>query len=422
MPSVGEVRSQPRQGMLQTAAVIAVLKAISGMTSAGVIIITARALGPSGRGVFVLVFTLTTLAMILCGLGISISGRLQLVARPNPVSSRDLFGLGSVLAVLQVLTCAAAAALLLPLLDVHLAAAVIGIVAALGGLLFTSFLFVEVLNAYGFTVAAAVVDVLGSTMQLALVVGVATAGQTTVKWYVAALAAAYGFQTLVGAVYLRRLRVNLRPRFRGAQWRRLLAHGPSGMTVQFGQYSVFKVDRYFVAAFLSPAAVGLYSVAAAFPEMLRVLPVALAQPVFYGLSSQSTSNEDFARARRICLAVMVVGAAVAVLLAPLMVRVLFGDEYAGAVSALRLLVVAEVGLAVYYVDSSALSGQRRVREAAAAVLVGLVVALVGYATLIPWLGINGAAIASMIAYASMGAVAHVRLHGQGKASATPLGR
>lgn len=420
LPSVGYVSTQPRRGMLGTAAVVAILKGVSSLASAGVIILTARALGPAGRGVFALVFTLGTFSMILCGLGISISGRLQLVARPTPVSSRDFFGLGSVLAMLQVLTCAAAAALLLPLFDVRLSAGVVGLVAALGGLLFTSLLLIDVLNAYGFIVGAAVVDLCGSAMQVGLVVGLAAADERGVKWYVAALTAAYGFQTLVGVAYLRRLRVDLRPRFRGAEWRRLLAHGPSGIAVQFGQYSVFKVDRYFVAAFLSPAAVGLYSVAAAFPEMLRVLPLSLSLPVFYGMSSESTSDEAFARARRICLAVMVVAVACAVLLAPLMLRVLFGDEYVGAVSALRLLLVAEVGLALYFIDASALGGQRRVKESAAAVLVGFVVALIGYATLIPRLGINGAAIASVIAYASMGVVAHARLRGRGQAHVAPV--
>lgn len=398
--------------VLGTTARIVGSKVLSGISSAGVIIVTARQLGPEGRGVFVLVFTLATFSMVVCGLGINISGRLQLVTAHNPVSSREYFGLGSALGVTQGAVSGALAAVLLPVLDVYLSWSEVGLVAALAVTLFANYIAIDALNAYGHTVAAAAVDALGSAAQLLLVVGVAVADRTALAPFLLALISAYALQAVFGFAYLRRVGIDIRPRYGVTEWIRLLRHGPSGMAIQLGQHSIFKLDRYLIALFLSPGAVGVYSVAAAFPEMLRLLPVAMAQPVLYGLASGTATRVDFARSRRAGLMLMVAGAAITAAVAPWAVPVLFGPDYKSAITPLRLLLGAEVALAVYYIDGAALTGQRRVRETASAVLIGLVVAIAGYLALIPWLGINGAAMASVIAYASMATVVRVRIRRQ----------
>jgi O-antigen/teichoic acid export membrane protein len=395
--------------IVHTTSRIIVAKVVSGTASAAVIVITARELGPDGRGVFVLLFTLTTFTLILCGLGLNVSGRLQLVAPDNPVASNDYLGLGGALTLLQAGLCGLLAATLLPVLDVRLSAGAIGIFSLLGATVLAGYLVVDALNAYGFTVASSVVDATASIVQVLLVGAVAMSGATTVTPYLAALVGAYAFEVVVGLVVLHRRGVSVQPRYRRSEWGRLLRRGPSGMTIELGQLSIAKLDRYLVALFLTPSAVGVYSVAAAFPEMLRIPPTAMAQPVFYRLASGAASDRDFAAARRACLAVMVVLVVVIAAIAPLVVDVLFGAEYAQAVTPLRLLLVAELGLAVYYIDGACLSGQGRTRETAGAVLVGLLLAACGYLILIPLYGINGAAVASIVAYAGMGATARHRL-------------
>ncbi|HVE94941.1 MAG TPA: oligosaccharide flippase family protein [Acidimicrobiales bacterium] len=397
------------QSLVGTTARIAVSKAVSGAASAGVVVVTARELGPEGRGEFVLLFTLATFAMIVCGLGISISGRIRLVAADNPVSPGDYLGLVVALSAVQAAVCALAATTLLRVFDVHLDLATTAVFVALGVCLFVTYMSIEALNAFGFTVQAALVDVVGSVVQFALVLFVAVQKLETVEPFLAALAASFALQVVMSWVALHRFGVDIRPRFRREAWARLLRDGPPSMAVLFGQHAVFKIDRYLIALFLTPGAVGVYSVAAAFPEMLRVLPTAMAVPVFYGIASRSGSSEEFARARRLCIAAVVVVGAAVMALAPIPVRVLFGDAYDGAVGPLRLLIVAEIALAIYYIDGAALTGQARVRETAAAVLVGVVVALISYVALIRPLGLNGAALGSVIAYASMALVVRNRL-------------
>lgn len=398
-------------GVFGTTARIIVAKGVSGAASAGVVVLTARHLAPEGRGVFVLLFTLTTFSLIVCGLGVNISGRLQLVAAENPVESGDYLGLAAALTVLQAGVCAALAVILLPVLRVRLSVPAVGVFSLLGASVIAGYLVIDAFNAYGFNVAASLVDAATSVVQLGLVLAVAWRGAAAVEPFLAALSAAYGFEILLGLVFLRRLGVTVRPRCRWSEWVRLLRRGPSGMAIQLGQLSIFKLDRYIVALFLTPGAVGVYSVAAAFPELLRIAPIALAQPVFYRLASGTASARDFAGARRLCLAAMIAMMAFIALVAPVVVQALFGPGYADAVTPLRLLLIAEFGLAVYYIDAACLSGQGRIGETAGAVLVGLLVAGASYLILIPMFGINGAAGGSIVAYATMGVVARHRLRG-----------
>jgi O-antigen/teichoic acid export membrane protein len=396
-------------GLFRTTRGIVLAKAVSGAGSAGVVVVTARQLAPEGRGVFVLLFTLTTFALFACGLGVNISGRLELVAADDPVRSGDYLGLTCALTLLQALVCALLAVTLLPLLDVRLSASTVVAFTLLGGSVIAGYLIIDALNAYGHTVPAAVVDAVAGLLQLAFVLIVAALGATTVEPFLAALFGAYALEIVLGLYVLRRIGVPIRPHYHWPHWLRLLRRGPSAMAIQLGQLSIFKIDRYLVALFLSPAAVGVYSVAAAFPELLRIAPNAMAQPVFYRLASRSASVRDFARARRLCLALMVVVGAVIALAAPSIVSIAFGPEYSGAVTPLRLLLVAELGLAVFYIDGASLSGQDRVRETAAAVVAGVVVAVASYLVLIPAFGINGAAIGSIAAYFTMGLVARIYL-------------
>jgi O-antigen/teichoic acid export membrane protein len=79
----------------------------------------------------------------------------------------------------------------------------------------------------------------------------------------------------------------------------------------------------------------------------------------------------------------------------------FGQEFRSAVLPLLILLVAEVAIASFHLDSACLAGSARLRAAAGAALVGLTVVVLGDLLLIPRFGLQGAAWASVLAYSAM---------------------
>jgi O-antigen/teichoic acid export membrane protein len=88
-------------------------------------------------------------------------------------------------------------------------------------------------------------------------------------------------------------------------------------------------------------------------------------------------------------------------LAPFVVQIAFGPEYVGAVTPLRILLLGEAGIAIFYLDGACLAGTNRLRSLASAAVIGLAVVTVLDVALIPHFGLEGAAWASVV----MGAAA-----------------
>jgi Na+-driven multidrug efflux pump len=73
---------------------------------------------------------------------------------------------------------------------------------------------------------------------------------------------------------------------------------------------------------------------------------------------------------------------------------------------MRLLLVAELLLAPFLVESRVLTGVGRTAAAGGVGLLGLLVSLAAYPAFVPWLGPTGGAVGSMLAYAVMTLLAH----------------
>lgn len=411
---------QASDGLLRVTLGVTIFKVLSAVATALVAVISARHLGPSGRGILVLLLTVAGLSLLLCSLGINVSGRIHLVGKAKLADSTDYLGLSLVLVCLQCAVTLFIGVSLLRLVDVHLSLQDEILFGLLGGCLLAQHLTVEVIYAYGHAGVAAAVDAAGSTVQLGAVLLLVQGSVTTVSPFVVALLVGGVFQVVLALGTLRHLGVAIRPRYRGAPWRLLVRRGLPGIATALAQVLTFRMDRYLVGAFLTPGAVGVYSVAATAPELLRLPLVALGQPIFFRLASGSAEVRDFRRTRLLCLAVTGAFAAVLAVLAPFLVRTIFGPEFAGAVTPMRILLLAEVGISVYSVDGPSLVGVDRVRDASLAAVAALVVVGLGDLLLIPAFGLAGAAWASVIAYSVMGAVAHMFLRRWARAKNTSL--
>lgn len=369
--------------------------------------VTARQLQPAGRGVFVLLVSIASFALVISSLGVNVSARVQLVAPEDPVSSGDYIGLSSSLGVIQVLLCMVAGLTLLPAAKVHLPAPFLLLFGLLGGALLVQYLLNDALNSFGFTTLATAVDAGGSGAQLLLVLALAFAGSHTISLFVAALLAGNAIQVVLALVALRHVEIAIRPRFDPISWRRLVRTGFPGILSTLGQLLTFRVDRYLIGLFLNPTAVGLYSVAATAPELLRLPALALGQPILYRLAAGSATVHEFQRVRNLCVAGTMASAALMFAAAPLAVRTVFGADYAASVMPLRVLLLGEAGIALFYIDGASLAGMNHLKKAALAAMTGLVAVSLLDVALIPHFGLAGAAWASVAAYSMMGGVATV---------------
>ncbi len=401
--------SRPTTGVLSITVRTVGYKVVSGLAAAGITVVTARSLGSSGRGAFVLVFTLATISYLACMLGVNTAGRVHLVAKNSVVRSNHYAGVSAALVLLETVVCTLLAALVLPLVDVHVSTAVHLLAGLLGGSLLAQYTLFDAINAYGRTDRASALDAVGSVAQLVFVLVLAQRGVRDVGAYLLALTLANGIQVAAELVSLRADGVSVIPRYDREAWRLLLRSGVPGATLSLAQMLTFRVDRYLVGFFLTPEAVGLYSVAAAVPELLRVPCVALSNSFFYRVASGMAQPADFAALRRWFIAVAAGLSAVTAVIAPVGIRLIFGEEYLDAVGTLRVLLLAEIGVSVFQLDGFTLSGLNRIGQAARAATVGLVVVTVLDLWFIPAFGIGGAAWASVLGYSAMGASAAVLL-------------
>lgn len=393
-----------------------IYQVISNLTAAVAAVVSARHLGPEGRGALVLYLTVGSLTVLVSSLGVNTSCRLLLVDREEPVALGDFLGLSTALAVVQAVVCSLVGVALIPLADVQVSVGDAFLLGLLGAGMLAQFLMGEAVNAYGLISVAAGIQGIASAGQLAAIIALAALDVPTVEPFVLAFAAGSFLHVALFLVALTRVGAGLRPSQDWGSWRRLVRGGVPAVAVNVGQVLTFRVDRYLVGVFLGPAAVGVYSVASTAPELLRLPTLALGQPIFHRLASGSARLPDFRRSRAICLLTVAALAALVAVFAPVLIRTVFGPEFSGAVAPLRILLLGEIGISLYYLDGSALFGLGRVSDVARAAVAALVIVVVADLVLVPAWGIAGAAWASVPAYSAMGLVTYRYLR---RASAGP---
>jgi len=155
--------------------------------------------------------------------------------------------------------------------------------------------------------------------------------------------------------------------------------------------------------FMSPAATGVYAIAALVAEKIWLLSQAASQVLLPRLSELHTDEDRRRRltplATKMVFAVsLVIGTVLFVAAGPL-VLVVFGEEYIGSVTALRWLLPGIVVMSVARGVSIDLAARGRVDLNLYVALVVVASNVAASVVLIPRYGINGAAIATTMSYA-----------------------
>jgi len=372
---------------------------VAGLSLANVLI-TARALGPEGRGGLAFMTTMAMLTATLASLGVEeANGNL---AGTQPGLRRALATNSVVIAL--VVGCSAAGLLLglieaFPSVGGDSTPALRWIaMAAIPILVLQVYLQFLVRADYGFraTNLAALVGPVLSVLANGILVALDV---ITVETALATWVVAQGLGTLVLVWYVdRRLAGFGRPDFRLAG--RAAGFGIKahlGRVMKTGNY---RLDQWILGAMAGSRELGLYSVAVAWSEALFYLPEALGMVLRPDVvrASHADAGSRVAVVFRAAILLSIPFVIVLIVAAPILCVTVFGDDFRGSVDDLRVLAPGAFGIVALKLLGNALTARGRPLLANVGVAVAFGVTVGLDVALIPALGGLGAATASTVAY------------------------
>jgi O-antigen/teichoic acid export membrane protein len=369
-------------------------------------VLTARALGPAGRGELAIAAAITAIAVQFGNLGLHATNTWVVAREPDLLGrllANSVFvslvvgaSIASAIAVL-----AAAAPSLVPVDGPLLIVALVGIPLGLATLL-TGNLLIGTNRVRDYNV----LELASRILSIGAVVAVIAIGLVSpLAFLVGGTAVA---AILVGTSVLilkRHASAPTRPHL--SLLRRHWQFGLKAYVLALFSFLIIRADLFLVEAYLGDAAVGQYSIAVALIDLIYALPVVIASLLFPRLSRMSEPADAAPYTSMIAVrvaAVMTGGAIIAALAAEPAIRMLYGIEFADAAPAFVWLLPGMVCLAIHTIVMSYFASVGYPRPVLIALPAALAVNLVANLVLLPQFGIIGASAASTIAYAVMLAV------------------
>lgn len=213
------------------------------------------------------------------------------------------------------------------------------------------------------------------------------------------------------ALSLIAVRRNLRPGWQPSwkEFKSSMSYALRDYPGNVADYTTLRLDQLMLGAMASNVAIGLYVVAVRLSEMTTMVADAIADALMPEVASSSSDKGEAicARSFRLAIYMHLLLFPPLWLAAPLILRVLFGQSFVPATSAFRWLLVAA---GVWSCGSIVISGLRGFGHPGLSTLArfsAAVVTGISLLVLLPRMGITGAAIASLIGYSVMLAIALV---------------
>lgn len=255
------------------------------------------------------------------------------------------------------------------------------------------------LRARGLVTASSVIDVAESVVVLVIVsvlwVGNLLTPASAVVAYGLGVASS-GIVAAIGAGVHRMRREHVR----GAVVRAISRFGRPVWMGYLVQYGLYRLDLILLNSIAGPGAAGSYAVAARLSETVGLVPAAAGQ-VVSPRSAHLDRPELAASTPRIFWAVATVSAilgATAAVLAPHLIRLLFGEGFEGVTTTAQVLLMAVVVLAPTRVLSEELVQIGQPHVALRNSVIAFAVGCVAWLILIPAHGALGASLGSLVAY------------------------
>lgn len=191
----------------------------------------------------------------------------------------------------------------------------------------------------------------------------------------------------------------------------LLRRGLPTLGFSAGSTFVLRMDRLLLGSVAAPAAVAVYALAATVSEAARLVPIAIGQIALHR-SAQGATHAELRKLGRLGMASVAVAALVIVPVSYLLIVPVFGHAYGDAPPLIVILLGAEVFFSLYIITSLGLMGRGGHTTAGTIGLIGTVVSIPAYLVGAHLAGPIGCAVASVIVYALLMALAKARLQGR----------
>lgn len=180
-----------------------------------------------------------------------------------------------------------------------------------------------------------------------------------------------------------------------------LTYALRGQVGNLATFFTYRLDIFIVNYFLSPAEVGFYALGVAISEALWQVPQAAASALFPRTARQTGEDATEFTAfvlRQVLWMNMAAGIAIA-LCGPILVPLVFGRRFEPSVAVIWWILPGTIALSLGKVACADLAGRGKNGYASVFALICFVVTVLLDWKLIPKMGINGAALASTVAYA-----------------------
>jgi O-antigen/teichoic acid export membrane protein len=367
-------------------------------------ILVARSLGPDGRGAYALFIVSAAFLQLVLGLGIGNAAIYYLNRREMTI--RDVLAASHVITIFAAVVTLVIAAVVAAVDEGGFLGTGVSpwLLAVAGPALLYWNLMRLTLQAQSRFVDLGIVTVAQQSILLVAIASLMGGGDPTATQIAGCLAGATAVAGLLGlqrvGIHHLDLGLIVRPAFDTI--RKLAKFGLQGEVGNVLQLLNYRLDQYIVRAYVGLAGVGIYAVGASMTEAIFIMANAVALVLLPRLSAASEEEAQWMApvATRNTIFVAAAGALVLALAAPVIVPLAFGEAYEDSIEPLWLLLPGTVLLCGSKVLTSYIFSQGRPLVNTGITVISLVVTLVANLALVPWLDVNGAAIASSLAYAA----------------------
>lgn len=375
-----------------------VLNTVLGFASS---ILISRLLGPEGRGEYVLILTISTFILRFFNFGIGDATTFYIGKRTYPQQDiiatalfgdviASLFGAGLLLAFASIGKFSYLADIDFKWLVVIAAMAIPTLVMAH---LYTILLALDQVGDYGIANLLLSISSLGL---IAILVGFGKLGLSGAifAWVISTLVV--NAFTLYKAIH----KIGALGKVQLPILNRLLHYGLFPYSVSVLQLLCLRIDVFFVKGFNGLAAVGFYTLAVSIAELIWQLPNSISIILFPRLSKLEVGEENSVTpiVSRVITGLMACGLLGLLFFGRIFITLVYGVEYSASVLPLQLLLPGILSYGIGKILFNDMMARGKAKTGVYSAVVNLLVILVLDLTLIPLLGINGAAVASSIAY------------------------
>lgn len=191
------------------------------------------------------------------------------------------------------------------------------------------------------------------------------------------------------------------PEFEGAVARKMVGYGIRSHLSSVSSLLNERLDQLLISIFLAPIKLGLYVIAVTLTSLTAIVGTSVSLIALPSIARLEGTAERLRAARHFVAVTLWLSALVSLpmlLLTRPLIVLFFGSGFAPATNVCRVLLVASVLYSTSRALGAVLKGAGRPLDAGIAELVAVGATVAGLAVLLPWLGLMGAAIASLVAY------------------------